>query len=882
MNKLIWLLAGLALASSCSLLKKEKNNQLSNSKPILTQNSKVKKQDENLSYQPSRTRIADLLHTKLDVRFDMEKAHLLGRAQLTFKPYFFPMQQFEVDAKGFEIHSLKLVSRKTKEETDLNYEYDGLKIKIDLGKSYLKTDTFDILINYTAKPNELKVKGSVAINDAKGLYFINNDKSDPNKPVQIWTQGETESSSCWFPTIDAPNEKTSQELCMTVDTSFITLSNGKLDFSLINGDGTRTDCWRQDKVHTPYLFMMAAGKFAVVKDKWRNIELQYIVEPEYKPYAKEIYNHTPEMLEFFSKITGVDYPWDKYAQIIVRDYVSGAMENTSAVIFGDFCQKNHRELYDDNNDGIVAHEMFHHWFGDLVTCESWSNLPLNESFATYAEYLWTEYKYGKDEAELVGIEGLAGYLREAKSKQVDMIRYKYADKEDMFDAHSYSKGGRILHALRNYVGDEAFFESIKTYLTENAHQTAEIHHLRLAFEKVTGEDLNWFFNQWFLAKGHAELEVTKVYDDSLKETRLTVKQKQNLEETPLYRLPIRVEVHANGMYISEKINITKKEETFILKSNVKPDWVNFDADHIVLGVIDYKKPTEEIKYQYEKGNSYWDRRDALEDITENVKDSTAANLHLKALNDKFWEMRSFATYRIVEFEKLNPEEIKIILAKNFETEKHPAVRAAIVYSLAIIDESHQFNNIYEKALIDSSYSVVSEGLLALSAHKKEQIFEIIKQLYNENNKNIVGSIGEIIAEKGTENELQFFDNKFKNSANLSNYALSRSYTAYLKKQNDKTILKGLPNLEKVATSSGPWWSKVSAYQGLIELDNKYTGIINESEKKLVKANLVEKEKMDIEMTKADAMEMQNEVQSILKRLKLTETDPNLLQFLGNY
>ena len=300
------------------------------------QHSISKTQYPKSEYHASRTKDFDLLHTKLEVSFDWKKQYLHGIATLTLKPYFYPQNILELDAKGFDIHSIILVAGVQDFEPlqqELQYEYDSLIIKILLDKTYTRDETLLVRIDYTAKPNELPEGGSAAILSDKGLYFINPDGKEPNKPRQIWTQGEPESNSCWFPTIDSPNEKMTQEIYITIDTSFTTLSNGSLIYSKINEDGTKTEYWKQDLPHSPYLAMMAIGKFAVVKDHWQNIEVNYYVEPEYARYAKDIFGNTPEMIEFFSNMLGYKYPWDKYSQVVVRDYVSGAMENTTATVF---------------------------------------------------------------------------------------------------------------------------------------------------------------------------------------------------------------------------------------------------------------------------------------------------------------------------------------------------------------------------------------------------------------------------------------------------------------------------------------------------------------------------------------------------------------------
>ena len=301
------------------------------------------------TYNPSATRTHDLIHTKLDVTFDWANQYLNGKAVLELKPIYQPSQEVRLDAKGFDIHKVALLN--TMGQLPLTYRYENNKdLYITLDRSYQVGEVYRLYITYTAKPNELPLGGSAAITADKGLYFINPLNNEVGKPQQIWTQGETESSSCWFPTIDRPNERCTQEIYMTVQKRFQTLSNGLLVNSVENSDGTRTDYWKMDLPHAPYLFAMVVGEFAVVEEEWDGRLLQYFVEPEYRAAAKEIYKNTPQMLTFFSECFGVDYPWPKYSQAVVRDYVSGAMENTTAVIFGDFVQKTRQELIDNLMD----------------------------------------------------------------------------------------------------------------------------------------------------------------------------------------------------------------------------------------------------------------------------------------------------------------------------------------------------------------------------------------------------------------------------------------------------------------------------------------------------------------------------------------------------
>ena len=342
-------------------------------------------------YRGSAPKDFDLVNTKLEVKFDYAKQHMHGKATLTLKPHFYPQSELVLDAKQFDINTVSLVTGENSGEA-LHYTYDSLQLKIKLNKTYTRDETLKVYIDYIAKPNEIKNTGSAAITDDKGLYFINPLGKDTTKPVQIWTQGETESNSCWFPTIDKPDQKATEEIYITRPNKYVSLSNGVLVSSTPVGDSLTIDHWKSSLPFALYLVMMAIGDFTIVHDRWRDIPVDYYVEHAYAPYAKKIFGNTPEMIEFFSQKLDFDFPWPKYSQVVVRDYVSGAMENVSATLHGDFIQRNSRELLDQTFEDVISHELFHQWFGDLVTCESWSNIPLNESFATYGQYLWNEYK----------------------------------------------------------------------------------------------------------------------------------------------------------------------------------------------------------------------------------------------------------------------------------------------------------------------------------------------------------------------------------------------------------------------------------------------------------------------------------------------------------
>lgn len=562
------------------------------------------------NYRPSASKSWNLVHTDLYVSFDFAQRRLEGYAQLTLELQFYPTDTVLLDAKHMLVHGIWLKSGKVKTKLPFRYS-DSLQLVVQLPETYKPAangskPVIELDIEYTARPYEVSSGGSSAITDDRGLYFINHDLADPSKPRQIWTQGETQSNSRWFPTIDAPNQKTTQRIHMTVPDSMMTLSNGLMVESQKNPDGTRTDVWEQKQPHAPYLVMMAVGQWAEVKDQWKGRPVNYYVEKEYEATARLIFGKTPEMISFFSDYTGVEYPWSKYSQVVVRDFVSGAMENTSTVVHMGGLQHTARQHIDDTYEDYISHELFHHWFGDLVTTESWSNITLNESFATYGEYLWREFKYGRDNAD--------GLLEEFRfyydfvsrfGDEAKLVRYDYHSREDVFDIISYQKGALILHMLRKQIGDDAFRAGMKLYLTRNSFKSAEVAQLRMAFEEVTGLDLNWFFNQWYFDKKRPEIALNSDWDAETSRWTLHINQTQTHRNT--YVLPLTLKWSVNGTVTSKNITVDSRIEDFSITLPAKPEWWLFDADNTLLADVTLQTNSpEELTETFRMLSKAWD------------------------------------------------------------------------------------------------------------------------------------------------------------------------------------------------------------------------------------------------------------------------------------
>jgi aminopeptidase N len=744
-------------------------------------------------YRAAATKKVDLHHTQLKLLFDWDDQAVHGEAIVQMKPVFYPQDSVILDAVGFDIYSVTSMNVKD----TLDYTYDGSKLSIALGKTYKKGQTITTIINYSAFPNANELGGSGAITSNKGLFFIDPLDTDPDKPSQIWTQGETEHNSRWFPTIDKPNQRCTQDMMLIVDTSYVTLSNGIMTSSVVNNNGTRTDRWVMSEPHAPYLFMVAVGDFAVVSETWKDKPVDYYVEHDYEPYAKEIFNHTPEMLTFFSEILDYEYPWQKYAQIVTRDYVSGAMENTTAVIFGEFVQKTDRQLIDNHNDLIVAHEMFHHWFGDLVTCESWSNLTLNEGFANYSEYLWLEHKYGQDHAEEHRHNERDNYFSSAAMQGVHpLIHYSYDDKEDMFDAHSYNKGGLVLHMLRDYIGDEAFFASLNKYLVDNAYTAVEVDELRLAFEDVTGMDLQWFFDQWYLTQGHPVLDVSYGANEDLGYYSVVVSQTQD-EETvlPVFRLPLDLALYEeDGTKHIYEVEMTQRDQLFLLRVDYPVAFATVDDDYTVLAEINEpEKTTDEYASQVKYDDNYTYRTTAYQAIEGTAPYYDLADMLVQD---------DFETYRMMGLEALdlNDKSNVATLAKMVTDDPHSYVRAAALSQLGEADYD-QITTLAQKVIDkEQAYPPLEEALMLISEDDNNKALATVKAMAAADRKIMATTVGQVYGATGDADYIDDLESMIKGTSIYEGYPLYASYTDLVTQQDAETVMQAVKFLEPLVGS----------------------------------------------------------------------------------
>ncbi len=758
----------------------------------------------------------DIVHMDLAIKPDWEKQQIEGNATLFFSPYNRPLSSVAVEGKAMIIKSVRRQDANGSPKS-LSYEYNDYIIDIDLDTTYQTTDTFSIVIEYIARPTELYLHCPGLDPYSQGMFFVQPGEFTPTKPKQLWTQGEPEDASVWFPTNDAPNERFTHTLKVELPKGMTSLSNGHLvSVEPVKGSDRELHFWRMDKPHAPYLVMLAAGEFEIIKDRWNGMDVHYYVEPEYKEDADRIFGKTPEMLTFFSKLLDYPYPWNKYHQICVRDYTSGAMENTTAVIFGEFVQKKETETLGDDHELIVAHELFHHWFGDLVTCESWAQIPLNEAFANYSEYLWLEHKYGRAAADQHHMDEMQGYFSEFNGgKQVDLIRYDYKSKEDMFDAHSYNKGGRILHMLRQVMGDSLFFGGLSHYLKTNAFKPVEVHHLRLALEEYSGRDLSWFFNQWFLAAGHLKLEINQGWIPEKSIQYMIVNQVQDLDVAPIYAMPVEVDFYFEDTTIRYNLVIDAVADTFAFEFDEKPLLVNFDAAKMLLCEKSDLKSPEQFVYQFRNAPLFMDQMEALTAISNSEEHESLLTSMLNiGFESPYYKVRAKCANICGEREFAWAKgQLKGLLK-----DEEPVVRNAALDALAEMQETEAWMALAEEVWTnDPALSVRLNALEWMDYGDSLKALGLAKSSMESEYSAEIAAIADIFSRQTDAEYENWFRGAFtrlSDSNEESDFLIS--FGAYLANQPLAAKRRNLDFFEEVLKKDPMWIARLGAYFGIIQ------------------------------------------------------------------
>ena len=633
--------------------------------------------DDHVQYAPDRP--ADVKHVKLIITLDFEQETVSGTVYTTFSTLYDDLKTITFDAVELQIERVMLEDGK-----ELAFNTDAKKLIVTLDRPYYFGEQITFAIEYHAKPRT-------------GLHFIKPAPEDPARPVQAWTFGQPRYHSHWFPCHDASNDRATTEIIATVPAQFMTISNGTLLGVTANG-ATRTHHWRHDVPHATYLISLVVGEFAVIEDHYKHTPVTYYVRPERKDDAHLYMGKTPEMMRFFSEYTGVEYPYNKYAQTVVELF-TGAMEHTSATTHSFALLVDRRASLDIDVVPIVAHELAHQWFGDLLTCRDWSDGWLNEGFATYFEELWEEHDQGTDyfKQSMLGLK--KGYLEEDAHYRRPIVYHVYHDDGfELFDAHLYNKGAWVLHMLRHQLGEAAFKRAIHAYVSRYREREVITADLERTFEEVTGRSLAQFFQQWVYSGGYPAFEVNYSWDSEHNMAKLKIKQTQQIDDlTPCFVTPVDLaftiptsdesakddnttETRAVGMQIMVGED-EQVEQTFYLPLERQPVMVRFDPNSWVLKTLKFERPTKLMRYQLEHDPDILGRIEAAEALGEVGDDESIAALKKAFLTDAFWGVRNAAASALGVIGTRKSQDVLLQALQELDPAQFSRVRAAIARTL---------------------------------------------------------------------------------------------------------------------------------------------------------------------------------------------------------
>ena len=656
----------------------------------------------------ARSRNYDLQHSRIALRFDLENKKVIGEVTHTLALLREGLDQVSFDSVGLEIHSVKINKSAAK------FEITPKNLIVHLPRAGKLGEKYDVEIQYEGRPT-------------KGLYFILPDKDYPNRPKQIWTQGESEDTRYYLPTYDYPNDRLTTETVLTVPSDWLTVSNGKLMSTTDADGGMKTWTWRESQPSSTYLFTVVAGELVEVKDAWRNIPVTYYAPRDRADRLASNYHRTPAMIDFFSKKLGVDYPWEKYAQSMVDEFTAGGMENSSATTNTASSLRNPKlqPEYPMAEDGLISHELGHQWFGDLVTTKDWGNIWLNEGFATFLEFMWTESHFGRDEGDYQRWEAIREWVSQHNLYAKPIVRRDFDDSSE-FDGNAYGKGALVLGMLRYQLGDDAFYAGLKHYLELNRGKNVVTADLIKAIEEATHTNVDQFFDQWVYGAGAPKFEITYQYDTEKKQVAMHVKQTQQKIEgrVGLFCVPVEVEItNATGPKLYP-LTVSKAEETFTLPSATDPQMVLFDKGARVLKSLEFKKEVKGWLYQLKNASEVPDRADAAVALGKvKGQDEAAAALGDALRHDNARGVRVVAAQSLGVLE--TPAAAKELLnALSSVTELD--LRSAIVQALGSFQENSEVAaKLAAVAKKDASYRAQAAALEAIGKIKPAGAYAIL-------------------------------------------------------------------------------------------------------------------------------------------------------------
>lgn len=520
----------------------------------------------------NRAQTYDVRHYIIRLSFDRANKKVFGDTTVQLSPLAGGLSAFDLDAVGLRVESVTLEPA----GDQLRFKTSNDRVSITLPGPAPAGETISVRLKYSASPK-------------RGLHFVDEKRNNGEVvyPSQIWTDSEPDEARYWFPSFDSPNDKATSEQFITVEKTETVIGNGDLVDNRQNPDGTLTWHYRMALPHSTYLTSFVVGKYVKVAQTYKNTSLGFYLFPGREPMAGQIFGKTKDLIRIFEEATGVGYPFGKYDQVVVSEFRDGGMENITATIMSD------REIsyllfkQPGAIDDLVAHELAHSWFGNMVTCRNWAELWLNEGLSTFMEAVFREKAYGRDNyVAKVRDDALEYMVQENSGKFRQGLYNRRAGDTDAVFANpttTYNKGGAVIHMLRETVGDEAFWKGINIYLNRHKFGNVESADLQKVMEDTSAQDLGWFFSQWVYGVGYPKLDVEQSYDVNTRELKVTIAQIQKGDSLipEAFILPMNIEFRDGDAVRKEPVKVTKKTETFVFKVDKMPSSVEIDKEEKV-------------------------------------------------------------------------------------------------------------------------------------------------------------------------------------------------------------------------------------------------------------------------------------------------------------
>ncbi|MBI4249015.1 MAG: HEAT repeat domain-containing protein [Elusimicrobia bacterium] len=649
-------------------------------------------------YAPDR--VADVLHLRLDLAVDMRAKKLEGTATTLVR--FFRGGLREID---FNAVDMRIAGVWDESGAKLSHRHDKKMIHIRMRRPSRAGETASFKIQYQVLNPEL------------GAHFVEGG--------QMWTQGQPEDARYWFPCHDSPQVKATSEVIAAVPDGYTAVSNGVLiDMRRDKARGTSIFHWKMGHPHSMYLISLVVGKFSVVKERWRGVDVSYYCPEGRQEDARRGFGKTPKMLEYFSEKIGVTYPYEKYAQVTAFHF-PGGMENTTCTTQTDAALLDRRAGLDTDLDGLVAHELAHQWFGDLLTCKDWSHAWLNEGFATYFEVLFTAFDKGRDEALYELRQYSKTYFDEDQNRyRRPIVCNRFMAPWVLFDRHLYEKAGAVLHMLRGELGEELWWRCLKEYVGRHRNRSVETADLIEVLRDVTGRNFKPFFDQWIFGSGHPAFRIHYEWSPASRKAKLWVLQTQSSEPS-VFRLPATLLFCGRNWEKPFQVQIDAKEHRFEFKLAAEPSNVEFDPDHWILKRTDFKKPLSFWIHQLTHGGNAVSRIEAAEALGRWPAASSAAALADAFGREKFWAVRKEIAL-ILGRQRL-PQSLPRL--RGWLRTPHPKVRRAVVEALGQYrapDAAKWLRPLFRR---DPSYHVESAAAQAMAKGVSPALFpELVKNL----------------------------------------------------------------------------------------------------------------------------------------------------------